>query len=174
MVKNMYEYRITELVSRKPKPAAGLLRIIMVVLGVVFVLMGIMFSRGFMLPGFLLVGLYFLFEVFSQKEYEYTMEGTVLKIDVIYGKRYRKNAHELDLKDMEVVAPNWHESVGKYRIRGGSVRLRKYDYTSYDEKTPYYTMIIMEGREKIKLLLDLNEQMLGRMKQMYPEKVFFA
>lgn len=170
----MYQYRMVELVKRKPKPAAGVLRKAMVIFGVIFVLMGIMFSRGFMLPGFLLVGLYFVFEVFSQKEYEYTLDGNSFKIDVIYGKRYRKTAHVLDLKDVEVVAPNWHESVGKYRIKGGSVRLKKYDYTSYDDDVPYYTMIVMESREKIKVLLDLKEEMLHQMKRMYPDKVFFA
>ena len=48
----------------------------------------------------------------------------------------------------------------KYRKEGGSIRLTKYDYTSYEEDTPFYTMIITENREKIKLLLDLNEDML--------------
>lgn len=146
----------------------------MIFFGVVFVLMGIMFSRGFMLPGFLIVGLYFVFDIFSRKEYEYTMDGTSFKIDIIYGKRYRKKVHELDLKDMEVVAPHWHEAVAKYKIRGGSVRLKKYDYTSYEDSVPYYTMIIMEGRRKVKILLDLNDEMLNAMKQLYPERVFFA
>lgn len=46
----------------------------------------------------------------------------------------------------------------------------KYDYTSYDEDTPYYTMIIREDGHKIKLLLDLNEELLHAMKTQYPEK----
>lgn len=50
----------------------------------------------------------------------------------------------------------------------------KYDYTSYDEDTPYYTMIIREDGHKIKLLLDLNEELLHAMKTQYPEKVYFA
>ena len=52
--------------------------------------------------------------------------------------------------------------------------LKKYDYTSYDEDTPYYTMIIREDGHKIKLLLDLNEELLHAMKTQYPEKVYFA
>lgn len=170
----MYNYSIVEQVTRKQKAMTGVLRKVMVIFGAIFVLMGIMISQGFMLPGFLLVALYFFYDVFSQKEYEYKLEDNKFTIDVILGKRYRKNAHELDIKDLEVVAPNWHDAVAKYRKDGGSVKLRKYDYTSYDPDIPYYTMIILEEKEKIKILLDLNEEMLHAMKQMYPDKVFFA
>ena len=152
---------------------AGVLSKVMVIFGVIFVLMGIMISQAFMLAGFLLVLLYFVFDVFSNKEYEYTLEDNKLEIDVIYGKRYRKNAHVIDLQEMEVTAPNWHESVAKYKKNGGTEKLPKYDYTSYEEDTPYYTMIAIEDRQKIKLLLDLSEEMLQTMKRSYPSKVFF-
>lgn len=151
---------------------AGVLSKIMVIFGVIFVLMGIMISQAFMLAGFLLVLLYFVFDVFSNKEYEYTLEDNKLEIDVIYGKRYRKNAHVIDLQEMEVTAPNWHESVAKYKKNGGTEKLPKYDYTSYEEDTPYYTMIVIEDRQKIKLLLDLSDEMLQTMKRSYPSKVF--
>lgn len=167
----MYNYRVVEQVTRRQKPMTGALRTVMVVFGVFFVILGIAVSQGFMLPGFLLVALYFLYDIFSKKEYEYTLEGTRFSVAVIWGKRYRKEVHSMDLKDLEVVAPSWHERVAKYKKHGGSVKLPKFDYTSYDEDTPYYTMIIMEDRKKIKLLLDLNEGMFQILKQMYPEKV---
>lgn len=170
----MYNYKIVEQVKRKPKPAAGLLRKVMIIFAVFFILLGIAISQGFMLPGFLLVVLYFFYNIFSQKEYEYTMEDNSLTIDVILGRGYRKTAHELNLKDMEVVAPSRHEAVAKYRKDNGSVKLPKYDYTSYDDNIPYYTMIITEDRQKIKLLLDLTDEMLQIMKRTYPEKVFLA
>lgn len=167
----MYSYKIVEQVQRKQKAMTGILRKIMVVFAVIFIIMGIAISQGFMLPGFLLVVLYFGYDIFSQKEYEYVLEEKEFTIDVIMGKRYRRNAHVLDLKDLEVVAPHWHEAVAKYKKDGGTKKLTKYDYTSYEKDIPYYTMIITEDREKIKLLLDLNEEMLGAMKRMYPEKV---
>lgn len=167
-------YRIVTQVKRKKKKMSGLLRGSMIVFAVLFVLMGIIFSRGFMLPGFLMVVLYFVYDIFSQKDYEYTLENGVLSIDVIYGRKYRKHRHDLNLKDLEVLAPNWHDAVAKYRIKGGTQRLRKYDYTSYDDDIPYYTMIIKEDGKKIKLLLDLTDEMMQRIKHNYPEKVFFA
>ena len=170
----MYQYKIVEQVKRKPKKMTKLLKVIIVVFAVFFVLLGIVVSQGFMLPGFLMVLLYFIYDVFSQKEYEYTLEDDQLMIDVIVGKRYRRTAHELDLKDLEVVAPNLHNAVAKYRKNAGGIKLRKYDYTSYEEDIPYYTMIIMENREKIKILLDLSDNMLREMKRKYPQKVFFG
>ena len=170
----MYDYRIVEQVTRKKKAMSGVLRKVMVFFAVIFILMGIMISQAFMLAGFLLLALYFLYDIFSQRDYEYTMENSQLEIDVIYGKKYRKTAHILELSNLETVAPHWHESVARYKKNGGTQKLKKYDYTSYDEDTPYYTMIIREDGHKIKLLLDLNEELLHAMKTQYPEKVYFA
>lgn len=170
----MYDYKIVEQVKRKKKSMAGMLSKCIVFFAVVFVLIGIMISQAFMLSGFLLAGLYFIFDILSRREYEYIMDNKCLIIDVIYGNKYRRTAHELDLDQMEVTAPNRHEAVAKYRKNGGMEKLKKYDYTSYEEDTPYYTMIIREDGEKIKLLLDLTDNMLQVLKTRYPEKVFFA
>lgn len=170
----MYDYKIVEQVSRKKKSMSGVLRKVMVLFAVIFVILGITISQSFMLAGFLLAALYFVFDIFSQKDYEYTLENDQLSIDMIYGKKYRKTAHVLELKDLEVVAPHWHESVAKYKKNGGTEQLKKFDYTSYDDNTPYYTMIIKEDGRKIKLLLDLTEEMLHTIKTQHPEKVYFA
>lgn len=170
----MYDYKIVEQVSRKKKSMSGVLRKVMILFAVIFVIMGIAISQSFMLAGFLLAALYFVYDVFSQKDYEYTLENDQLSIDVIYGKKYRKTAHVLELKNLEVVAPHWHESVAKYKKNGGTEQLKKYDYTSYDDNIPYYTMIIKEDGRKIKLLLDLTEEMLHTIKTQHPEKVYFA
>ena len=127
---------------------------------------------GIYVSGLLLVALYFVFDVLSRKEYEYILDGKTLTIDVIYGKRYRKTAHIIDMTEMEVTAPNRHEAVAKYRKDGGGVRLPKFDYTSYEDDIPYYTMIVIEDREKKKLLLDLNQELLFALKKQYPSKVF--
>ncbi|WP_331475146.1 hypothetical protein [Blautia glucerasea] len=170
----MYDYKIVEQVSRKKKSMSGVLRKVMIIFAVLFVILGITISQSFMLAGFLLAALYFVFDIFSQKDYEYTLENDTLSIDVILGKKYRKTTHVLELKNMEVTAPHWHESVAKYKKNGGTESLKKYDYTSYDDNIPYYTMIITEDGRKIKLLLDLTEEMLHMMKTQHPEKVYFA
>lgn len=170
----MYDYKIVEQVSRKKKSMSGILRKAMIIFAVFFVILGITISQSFMLAGFLLAALYFVYDVFSQKDYEYTLESDTLTIDVIYGKKYRKTAHVLYLKNMEVTAPHWHESVAKYKKNGGTEKLKKYDYTSYDDEVPYYTMIVTEDGNKIKLLLDLTDEMLRTIKTLHPQKVYFA
>ncbi len=167
-------YSITAQVRRKTKPMTRVLKKAMAIFAAVFVIMGITISQGFMLSGFLLAGLYFVYDVASRKEYEYRLEDSRLAIDVILGGRYRKKAHVIDLKDIEAVAPPGHQKVAKYKKNGGSVMLKKYDYTSYEPDVPYYTVIAMEGREKIKLLLDLDENMLLALKRAYPDRVFLT
>jgi hypothetical protein len=52
-----------------------------------------------------------IYGTFCQRDYEYTLENDQLTIDVIYGNKYRKTAHELDLRQLEVIAPPNHEAV---------------------------------------------------------------
>ena len=53
----------------------------------------------------------------------------IFSIDMITGKRHRRQMHELDLNKLEVVAPHWHDKVAKYRKKGGTEHIPKYDYT---------------------------------------------
>ena len=129
-------------------------------------------TKNGVLPAFLFAVLYYIFSINTDREYEYCLENGVLTIAVIRGKRRRKTAHTLMMQDMEVIAPNWHEAVAKYRKNGGTEKLKKFDYTSYDDNIPYYTMIVYENKEKIKLLLDLNDSMLEAVKRVYPQKVY--
>lgn len=168
------EYKMVKQVHKRVKSSTKILKIVMIVLCVLFILAGIIVDRGMMFLALLTAGLYFLFDASAVRDYEYVMEGSEFTISVIQGKRRRREAHALDLKDLEVVAPNWHEAVARYRLKGGTEKLPKYDYTSYEPEIPYYTMIIREDGKKIKLLLDLEEDMLRAMKRMYPEKVFCA
>lgn len=168
------DYRMVKEVHKRVKTTTKVLKKVMIVLCVLFILTGIMMDRGMMFLALLMAGLYFLYDAYVQKDYEYVMDGDTFTIAVIHGKRRRKEVHVLNLRNMEVVAPNWHEAVARYRLKTGSEKLPKYDYTSYEPDIPYYTMIITEERKKIKLLLDLEEDMLRAMKRMYPSKVFCA
>ena len=111
----MNDYKITQQVKRKSKRFAKPLSVTMVILAVVLVILAIMFDTGLMMPAFLFAALYYVFSINADTEYEYTMENGVMTIDVIRGKRRRKTVHTLDIKDVEVIAPNWHEAVEKYR-----------------------------------------------------------
>lgn len=167
----MMDFKLTVQVKRKPKRFTKMLGRIMIVFAVILVFFGIIFNRGFFFPAFLFALLYYIFGYGSDRAYEYNFENEQFSIDVIRGKRRRKTEHVLYYKNLEVVAPPNHESVLKYKKKGGTEKIRKYDYTSYEEGVPYYTMIITKNDEKIKLLLDLNEVVLRFLKVRYPMRV---
>ena len=79
--------KLIQQVKRKQKKMTGVLRKLMVVFGVFFVLLGSMSSQAFMLSGLLLVAMYLVFDVLRRKDYEYSLDGKTLTIDVIDGKQ---------------------------------------------------------------------------------------
>ncbi len=170
----MIEFKLTRQVERRKKRFFLLLSRLMVLLIVLFVLLGIIFESGYFLPAFFLAALYYLYTIQSDSSYEYVFDNDTFTIFVIKGKRRRKTAHVLSYQDLEVVAPPDHELVARYKRKGGTERIRKFDYTSYRDDVPYYTMIIREDKQKIKLLLDLDQEVLQALKLRYPQKVFRA
>lgn len=166
----MNEKLVTE-VHRKQKRGSGILKGAMIAFAVFFLFMGILFTTGYMLFCFLMAALYFVYDAMSARDYEYIYDNSTLEIDVIHGKRTRKTAHVIDMNQVEIVAPHDAQEVERYRLKGGTEHLKKFDYTSYDDAVPYFTMITMENRQKIKILLDLDEKMLARMKREYPDRV---
>ena len=168
----MYSSRIVEQVIRAPKPLTGVLKVVMIVFAVIFLLLGVVISRGFMLSGFLFVVLYYFYNVCSRKEYEYILEDNQLAVDVILGQSHRRSCHVLDMDGLEVLAPNWHDAVAGYRKNGGDGKVPKYDYTSEEENKPLYTMIITEGHKKIKVLLEMSDNVLRTIKTRYPDRVY--
>lgn len=168
----MLDFKLTQQVRKKQRRSSKMLGRMMVVLAVILVFFGIIFNRGFFLPAFLFAFLYYISVYNNDRAYEYNFENEKFSIDVIKGSRRRKTAHVLYYKNLEVVAPPNHESVARYKKKGGTEKIRKFDYTSYEEGVPYYTMIIKQNDEKIKLLLDLNQETLHFLKVRYPMKVY--
>ncbi len=143
-------------VSRTVRPREVLLRRLMAVLAAVFLAQGILFSTGFMLPCFLMTLCYFWFSHASRREYEYTLEDGLLRIERV-SDRGRRVLHEIPFSEIQLLCRPDAPEAAPYR-KGGSVRIRKVDYTSYREDVPYYTMIAAENGQPLKLLLDLTEE----------------
>lgn len=163
--------KITKQVEREVKRGAKPLKTSMLILAIILLAMGILFNRGFFLPCFLFALLYFVFDYQMSREYEYVLEDGVFTVAVIKGKRRRKEAHRILMKDVEVVAHHLSDRVAKYRKGSGVEKVPKYDYTSYNDDIPYYTMIAMENKRKVKLLLDLDEELLTAIRRYDPLKV---
>ncbi len=143
-------------VSRAVRPRDVLLKWVMAALAVVFLLQAIMFSTGFMLPCFLMTGCFFWFSHASKREYEYTLEPDALKIERV-SDRGRRLLYEIPYPEILLLcAPDAPEAL-PYK-KGGTVPVKKEDFTSYREDVPYYTMIVKDEGKPLKLLLDLNDE----------------
>ncbi len=111
----MYDYKIVEQVTRKKKRLSGVLKKDHGIFCRSVCCYGNYHISGLYAGWFLPGRSLFYLRTFCQRDYEYIMENEQLTIDVIYGNKYRKTAHELDLRQLEVVAPHWHGSVAKYK-----------------------------------------------------------
>lgn len=165
-------YEVTTHVKRRKKHFSGFMKILIVVMAVICFLLGVTITTGFLFPCFLLAGLYYWYTMNIDREYEYTASGDILQIDVIKGGVRRSCEHQIPFVDIEVIAPHAHSSVARYRIKGGSERLKKYDYTSYDDSVPYFTVIARKDGRKIKILMDLDDAMLRVLKTRMPDRVY--
>lgn len=156
-------------VSRKTRPSETLLRRLMAALGVLFLLMGIMFSTGFMLPCALMVLCYYIYRHASKREYEYTLEDETLKIDRV-SDRGRRELYEIPFSRILLLCrPDAPEAM-PYK-KGGSVKVNKEDFTSYREDVPYYTMIVRDDPKPLKLLLDLTPEAIRMIRRSVPAAV---
>ena len=143
-------------VRRKIRSSEKVLRGVMIFLAVFFLLQGILFSTGFMLPCLLMTGTCFWYGYAIRREYEYALEDGWMRVFRV-SDRGRFLQHEFPLTDITVLARPDDPAVAAYR-KGGSEKIQKFDYTSYQEEIPYYTMIVTQNGQRIKLLLDLTPE----------------
>ena len=163
------EMPIVIAVDRKVRPSEVLLRRLMAVLAGVFLLQGILLSSGFMLPCFLMTLTYFAYRRLSRREYEYTLVEDILRIERV-GDSGRRLLWEIPFDRVGLLCRPDAPEAAPYR-KGGSVKVRKYDYTSYREEIPYYTMILEEEGKKVKLLLDLTPEAIAMIRRKNPQAV---
>ena len=143
-------------VIRKGRPSETLLRRLMAALGVLFLALGIMISTGFMLPCALTVLCYYWYRHASKREYEYTLEEETMKIERV-SERGRRELYEIPYARIQLLCEPDAPEAAPYK-KGGSVKVNKEDYTSYREDVPYYTMIVRDDPNPLKLLLDLTPE----------------
>ncbi|MEG0579832.1 MAG: DUF6106 family protein, partial [Niameybacter sp.] len=102
-------------------------------------------------------------------EYEYLYVNGELDIDRIAAKTKRKKMKNLDISQMEILAPVKSHQMDYYN---GNQRLKVYDFSSQDPSHKVYAMIIPDGQELCKILLEFNERMIQDIKKTAPRKVF--
>ena len=146
-------------VKRKGRPSEKFLRGAMIFFALLFLIQGIMFSTGFMLPCMLMTIACYWYGHASKREYEYTLEDGWITIERV-SDRGRRRLHEFPLADVKFLALSDDPAVAPYK-KGGTEKIKKFDYTSYEDGVPYYTMIVEQNGARAKFLLDLTPEAIG-------------
>ncbi len=154
---------ITIAVRRRARPSEKYLKTAMAVLAVLFLVNGILLSTGFMLPCFLMTGCYYWYTFSIKREYEYILEDGWMYIDRV-SDRGRRRLHEFKLSEIRLLCLPDDPEAAPYK-KGGSEKIKKFDYTSYEDGVAYYTMIVEQGSARAKFLLDLTGEAVARIRR---------
>ena len=155
------------LVARKPKSSERAARIAMIIVTAGLVAAGIMFSPYFLIGALAMaIADYIIFPRFNV-EYEYQYMNGEIDIDEIFSKAKRKKVTSLNLANVECVAPYGSHHLDSYGV-GYSVT----DYSSMDSQNPPYVLVKVDGTDRRKIYLQLDDSMLNDIKMRLPRKVF--
>ena len=156
------------LVARKPKPYETLLKGVVWGFTVLFLFAGLFVSVIF-LAGFLIMLLVCFFALPRLSvEYEYLYVSKSIEIDSIFSKEKRKKTVEYDLEQMDIFAEEGAYQLDEYK----NIKTVDKDYTSGEEGSKAWVLIVRLGQETHRVRLEPNEDFVKAVKSVYPRKVF--
>ena len=131
------------------------------------VILGAVLAVGFLFLGIAaivvawFVGMMFYFFVYPKfyVEYEYTLVNHSLDIDAVYHKVKRKHLFSVDLREAEVIAPENSSALRPF------ADIRPKNLTSRTGEYKAYSLIVLQDRKKLHLLIEPNEELLERIRQ---------
>lgn len=100
-------------------------------------------------------------------EYEYAYVNGELDVDAVYARSSRKHLASYDLRNVECIAP-----VNSHELDSYDASWKTVDYTSLDPSAKVYAAVLSSNGTRMKVLLELNEEMLSDLKMRNPRKVF--
>lgn len=161
----MSESYVECLVARKPSFIMKFLKMLTIMLTVVFVLIGIVFTPGLLVAIVAAVGAYFAY-MNADIEYEYLYLGKEISVDKVMAKSRRKKAGCYAIEQMEAMAPVGSHRLDSYKNR----QMKTLDYSSGVAGQPEkrYMMVMNDCR----VILEPNEAMLKAVQDVAPRKVF--
>lgn len=156
------------LVERKAPPLQPLIR------GGVYGLTAVCFAAGLIInPLFFAAAVAMILVIWLvlpglNVEYEYLYVSKTLTVDKIISKEKRKKASEYDLEKMEIFAEEGAVQLDQYKNVNAVVR----DYTSHFENRPLWVLIVRNGNDVERVLLEPDEKLIHAMKSYFPHKTF--
>ena len=165
----MNETYVEHLIEKRTGAGENLIRIGVYVLTLLSFGAGIFISPLFFL---LCIGggaLCYFFLPTLDLEYEYLYLSKTLTIDKIFSKEKRKKAEEFDLEKMEIYAEEGAWQLDRYK----DLNCKELDYTSRFPDRRRFIMVIRDGEDVKKVILEPDDRMNEAIKTVYPSKVFF-
>ena len=98
-------------------------------------------------------------------EYEYLYINGNLDIDKIMSKARRKKVFEMEITDLEVMAPKGEAELKLYQ------GLKAHDYSSGNAEGRKYEMIVIQNGEKKRIIFEPNDVIVDGMRMLAPRKV---
>lgn len=115
----------------------------------------------------LIIFLSYLYFKNNDVEWEYALVEKTMYIDKIMKKSKRKRMGEYDLTKTEVMAPEGSSYIKEYDNRN----LKCTDFSSLIPENKKYVLIIMDGNEMVKLVLEPDERMLKELRDIIPRQL---
>ena len=125
------------------------------------------FLNGGILAVALIIFLSYLYFKNNDVEWEYALVEKTMYIDKIMKKSKRKRIGEYDLTKTEVMAPEGSSYIKEYDNRN----LKCTDFSSLIPENKKYVLIIMDGNEMVKLVLEPDERMLKELRDIIPRQL---
>lgn len=143
-----------------------ILKPVMILLCVISLLSAFMSMIGMLV--FLAVGVatYFVFRN-SNLEYEYLYVTGQLTFDKIMGQAKRKTMKNVDMSEVQIIAPSDAYQLKDHELQG----MKVLDYSSGTANAKTYSLIMQAGGETTKIIFEPNDKMLQCLRQAAPRKV---
>ena len=160
----MNETYTEQLIKRKTPMKEKLLLGVLIFITFLLLIYGVM-NPVFMIAAIILIVIDVIWFRSMNVEYEYLFINGSLDIDKIMSKSRRKHIFEMDMSELEIMAPEGNPELRQYQ------GLKKNDYSSGMLGSKAYEMIIIKNGAKKKIVFEPKENIVEGMWMKAPRKV---
>lgn len=161
----MGDYYTEQLVKRKSPGIAKVLKALLIAITVLALLMVLFIPVALIIAVILVIVDFFLFQRMDL-EFEYLYVNGNLDIDKIMSKSRRKKVFEMEISELEVIAPAGAPELRPYQ------GVKTFNFGSGMPNAKVYEMIVVQNGDKKKIIFEPNEVILDGMRMLAPRKVF--
>lgn len=154
------------LVQRKSSAVLKVLKVVMAVLTAITAVLALFSMNLFIIiAAFVFAIAFVLAGQNADVEFEYLHVNNEIDVDKILNKNKRKRLMTIDLKSVEVAAPQGSHALDSYR------RLKVVDCSAKDPAEKPYVLICKVDKEMKQVLLQLDQKMIKNLKECMPRKL---